>query len=122
MRSTSRSTARVIVCANITRTTSTATGWRRSSAAWKRPQSFGAHVGDELEPRDVIGPVEAGPRPHLGRRQQPARLIRPDVADGHAGLARQRVDRQLLRHGPHRRSDHLTYVYVPSFCVILMGM
>ena len=50
---------------------------------------------DQPQARDVLGPVVAGAGADLGRRQQPARLVRADVADRHAGLARELVDRQL---------------------------
>ena len=50
---------------------------------------------DQPEARDVLGPVIAGAGAHLGRREQAARLVRTDVADRHAGLARELVDRQF---------------------------
>ncbi len=48
---------------------------------------------DQPQARGVIGPVVAGARANLWRRQQPARLVGPDVADGHARLAGELVDR-----------------------------
>src|SRR3954452_16868369 len=78
--------------------------------------ALGAHLGDEAQAADVVGPVEARTRPDLGRGQQTARLIGPDVAHGHAGGASQLVDGQLLRHrGQSYGRDHDV-----SLCAIVL--
>ena len=79
----------------------------------------------------MLGAVVAGAGAHLRRRQQPARLVGADVAHGHAGLARQLVDRQLaclrspMRHSLRRTScmslracDHDMVACVISRCSI----
>ena len=48
---------------------------------------------DQPQLRDVIGAVVADAQPHLGRRQQPPRLVRTDVADGHPRLGSELLDR-----------------------------
>ena len=58
-------------------------------------EALGLEVLDQLDPRHVLGPVVAGPAADLGRRQQPARLVRADVAHGHAGALGELVDGQL---------------------------
>ena len=59
-------------------------------------EAVGLQLLDELEPRDVVGAVVARAPAHLGRRQQPARLVRADVAHGHPDPPRELVDRQLV--------------------------
>jgi len=54
-------------------------------------------VANQLQSRDVLGPVVADPKPDLGRGEQPARLMRPDVAHRHAGLRGELLDRELMR-------------------------
>ena len=58
---------------------------------------------DHREARDVLGPVVARPRPHLGRREQPARLVGADVAHGHAAGAGELVDRHRAGLASSRR-------------------
>src|SRR5215210_3144095 len=57
---------------------------------------------DQAQPGDVLGPVVARARAHLGRGQKAPRLMRPDVPDGHAGLAGELVDRVLGGRLGHR--------------------
>jgi hypothetical protein len=57
-------------------------------------EAVGLQLLDELEPRDVLGPVEAGAPAQLGRGQQPAGLMGADVANGDARAARELVDGQ----------------------------
>ena len=63
------------------------------------------HLGDQFDPRDVLGPVIARATLDLGRLQQAARLVRTDVAHGHPGQSSESIDRQLfgntLRDHPH---------------------
>ena len=49
---------------------------------------------DQPQALDVLGAVEAGAAADLGRRQQPARVVRAHVADRQPGLAGELVDRQ----------------------------
>ena len=62
-------------------------------------EAVGLQLLDELQPRDVVGAVVARAPAHLGRGQQPARLVRADVAHGHPDPPRELVDRQLLVFG-----------------------
>ena len=62
-------------------------------------EPVGLHLADEPQPLDVLGPVVAGARPHVGRREQPARLVVADVAHRHARLVGELFDRQLPRFG-----------------------
>ena len=59
-------------------------------------EAVGLQLLDELQPRDVVRPVAARPPAHLGRGEQPARLVGADVANGHPDPPGQLVDRQLL--------------------------
>jgi hypothetical protein len=59
-------------------------------------EAVGLHLADQLEAVEVLLRVVAGPPAHLGRRQQPTRLVRADVPGGQAGALRQVVDGQEL--------------------------
>jgi hypothetical protein len=63
------------------------------------------HLGDQLDARHVLRPVVAGAAFDHRRLQQTTGLVRADVADGHPGSLRERVDRQFFGHrfrdGPH---------------------
>ena len=58
-----------------------------------KPSSWSSRISRSWR---VLGPVVADAQPHLRRRQQPAGLVGADVADGHAGLGGQLLDRQLV--------------------------
>ena len=58
-------------------------------------EAVGLELADQLDPGDVLGAVVARAAAHLGRRQQPARLVRADVAHGHAGALGELVDREV---------------------------
>jgi hypothetical protein len=50
-------------------------------------------LGDEVEPREVLGAVVAGAPLQVRRGQQPASRVGPHVADRHARAVREHVDR-----------------------------
>ena len=59
-------------------------------------EALGLQLADQLDAREVLGPVVAGATADLGRRQQPAALVGAEVAHGHARALGELVDRQLV--------------------------
>lgn len=58
-------------------------------------EALGLQRPDKAQARDVLGVVVADPLSHLGRRQQPARLVGADVAHRHAAPCGELLDRQV---------------------------
>ena len=96
----------------------------RAAAALEQPpdrlevEAVVLERADQLEPRDVLGAVEARAAADLGRREQPARLVGAHVAHGHADAAGELVDRQLrpgvcgIGHGANDTRFHVTSIGV----------
>jgi hypothetical protein len=57
-------------------------------------EALALHLADQLDAVQMGLAVVAGAAAHLGRRQQAARLMRPDVADGHPRALGELVDGQ----------------------------
>ena len=60
-------------------------------------EAVGLQVEDQAQPCDVLGVVVADARAHLGRGQQPARMVVADVAHRHPDLGGELLDRQVRR-------------------------
>src|SRR5215218_8951679 len=69
-------------------------------------EPVGLHPLDQLQPRDVLRAVVAGAPAHLGRRQQPARLVGAHVAHRHPGALGELVDREVGGRLDGREASH----------------
>ena len=70
-------------------------------------EAVGLQVEDQAQARDVVGAVVADARAHLGRGQQPARVVVADVPHRHPDLGRELLDRQVAVQTCRPRPDRV---------------